>query len=76
MSHRGSCRPDPVQQMLIRTVLAPEEKLVERWAEWQASSNLDRLDPGSLRLLPLLYHRLKDHTEMSIATSGIAIGSI
>ena len=60
MSHRGSCRPDPVQQMLIRTVLAPEEKLVERWTEWQASSNLDMLDPGSLRLLPLLYHRLKE----------------
>lgn len=60
MSHRGGCRPEPVQKMLIRTVLAPEAELVGRWQEWQSSSSLDDLDPGSLRLLPLLYHRLKE----------------
>lgn len=33
----------------------------DAWAQWQAQTDLDQLDYGSVRLLPLLYHNLRAH---------------
>lgn len=60
MTRTGSCLPDSTQQLLIRTLLAPPEHREQWWQEWNRRISLDELDPGSLRLLPLLYVRLKE----------------
>lgn len=60
MKHRGSCLPNSQQKRLIRTLLASPGTRSVLWQEWEKRNNLDSLDPGSLRLLPLLYHRLRE----------------
>jgi len=69
MKHRGGCRPDKLQQLLLRTVLEEPGNREASWLGWESRIDLDRLDPGSLRLLPLLYVRLR---EAGIPDSRIA----
>lgn len=59
MTRHGSCLPDPNQELLIRALLSPPEHRENMWRQWKDRISLDSLDPGSLRLLPLLYYRLK-----------------
>jgi hypothetical protein len=51
----------PARQMedLLRAVLVQDPRWKEAWAQWRQSANLDRLEPGAFRLMPLLYKRLK-----------------
>ncbi len=43
----------------MRAVLLKGEEARSAWQEWQQSNNLDGLDAGSQRLLPLLYRNLR-----------------
>lgn len=48
------------QVRLLRACLLPGEVGMRAWRAWEATLDLDALDPGSQRLLPLLYRRLAD----------------
>ncbi|MEW6303751.1 MAG: nucleotidyltransferase family protein [Verrucomicrobiota bacterium] len=50
--------PTPEQQQLLRACLLRDEAAVSAWRQWRASADLDHLDAGSNRLLPLLYRNL------------------
>jgi len=52
-------RPTPSQEILLRAVLGEGERAVKAWREWMERIDMDRLDPGSFRLLPLLHENLK-----------------
>jgi len=53
-----SCFPDPTQHLLLQVCLSPEVEARAAWEKWIRSVNLDRLDPASSRLLPLLAQRV------------------
>ena len=45
----------------MRAALLQGNEATDAWYEWKSSVDVDRLDPGSLRLLPLLYWNLRTH---------------
>lgn len=52
-------RPDPDQHELLTAVLHPDdERAVAAWQRWQAKTDLQQIDLGSQRLVPLLHDRL------------------
>lgn len=56
---RGRYWPTPAQLQLLRAALLDGEPAQSAWRNWRAAVDLDRLDAGSERLLPLLIHNLK-----------------
>jgi hypothetical protein len=59
----GALQPTVTQAAFLRVVAAPPEELEERWRALQPL-DLDRVEPGVLALLPLVYLRLLDaHVE-------------
>jgi hypothetical protein len=56
--HRGGSWPTPDHTRLLRAALFTGEAGRRALDEWRARTALDDLDPGSRRLLPLLYTRL------------------
>jgi hypothetical protein len=57
----GGCWPTHEQEMLLKACLLQGPGVVAAWEEWKTLDLLDRLDLGSYRLLPLLYHNLRLH---------------
>lgn len=53
-------RPDRLQTLLLRACLLSGPKALKSWRDWRRSNDLDNLDKGSLRLLPLVYPALKN----------------
>ena len=53
--------PNPQQELLLRAALLEGEAALSAWQQWQAEADLDHLDYGSFRLLPLLYQNLQRH---------------
>jgi hypothetical protein len=51
--------PTQDQELLLQAALLSGDRARESWQEWTRRASLDRLDYGSERLLPLLYHHLK-----------------
>ncbi len=51
--------PGREQELLLRAALLAGEPARQAWEEWWRATDLDRLDPGSFRLLPLLFANLK-----------------
>ena len=58
MTRRGVGWPTPEQELVLRAALARGDEAVGRWEEWRARVDLDDVDPGSFRVLPLLYRTL------------------
>jgi len=59
----GGFRPTQQQELLLRAALLKDSDAVAAWKEWRSRVDIDavdRLDPGSYRLLPLLYRNLKN----------------
>ncbi|HEX7588031.1 MAG TPA: nucleotidyltransferase family protein, partial [Anaerolineae bacterium] len=54
----GGSWPTPQQQTLLRAALLRGDDALCAWEDWKANSNIDNVDRGSFRLLPLLYHNL------------------
>lgn len=46
------------QRLVLRAALLPGADGVAAWREWRRTADLDTLDRGSTRLLPLLWHNL------------------
>jgi hypothetical protein len=58
VSRAARMRPRPEQDLLLRAALLPDPaQAAEAYARWTARVDLDRLDFGSLQLLPLLAQR-------------------
>jgi catechol 2,3-dioxygenase-like lactoylglutathione lyase family enzyme len=56
---RAAWLPTPRQLPLLRACLWRGEPALAAWAEWRSMEpDLARVEPGSMRLLPLLYHNL------------------
>jgi hypothetical protein len=59
MMSRLRCRPTPEQELLLRAALLQGEAAAAAWEEWRARVDINRVDAGSYRLLPLLYANLR-----------------
>jgi len=55
----GGFWPNREQELLLRASLLQGPEVIESWYEWRSIVDLDHIDPGSIRLFPLLYHNLK-----------------
>ncbi len=55
---RGLCWPSYQQRLLLEALLLPPDEARKAFAMWASRCDLDRLDGGSLDLLPALGHRL------------------
>jgi hypothetical protein len=62
-------RPSSDQELLLTAALQSGDLALQAWQKWSERLDLDQLDYGSRRLLPLLYHNLKaegiDHPLMN-----------
>jgi hypothetical protein len=58
--------PTRLQALLLRAALGDRETAAAAWTSWRAAIDLDLIDEGSHRLLPLLYRNLVRH--------GLAVG--
>lgn len=57
----GCFWPMPDQELLLKAALMGNNKAAIAWSEWRSHidiDDIDNLDPGSYRLLPLLYRNL------------------
>ena len=59
--HEGGCWPTWEQESLLKAALLQGEEAIKAWHKWKSRVDVDQLDPGSLRLLPLLYRNLRTH---------------
>jgi Uncharacterised nucleotidyltransferase len=55
----GSFWPSRQQKLLLRAALNTDESAARAWRELRPQFDLDRLEPGSFPLLPLLHRRLE-----------------
>jgi len=55
----GGHLPTPIQKQLLKVIVGPEDQLIENWQRWQRELDLDDVDHGSYRILPMLYHVLR-----------------
>ncbi len=53
-----SWQPTSVQEQLLDACLLSGKDALDAWHQWQAKVDLQRLDAGSYRLLPLLWRNL------------------
>ena len=51
--------PTELQKLLLQACLLEDKHAFEAWEEWIAKADVDHLDQGSFRLIPLLYKRLR-----------------
>lgn len=56
------CWPTREQELLLRASLLEGGEAIEAWRKWKSRIDLDRIEPGSQRLLPLLYRNLHLHS--------------
>ena len=56
---RHSFWPTVTQEWLLKATLLPDRNALEAWNTWSAQVDIDHLDTGSYRLLPLLYSNLE-----------------
>jgi hypothetical protein len=61
MGHKGGCWPNQNQEYLLKASLLKGKEAIDAWHEWKSNVDVDQLDMGSHRLLPLLYRNL--HTQ-------------
>lgn len=59
MSAPETCWPTPTQRLLLRAALCHDAQAVDAWTRAQREIDLDQLDAGSIRLLPLVYRNLE-----------------
>jgi len=55
------CLPSPQQELLLRAALLTGNEAIEAWTEWKSSVEIEQIDSGSHRMLPLLYRNLQAH---------------
>jgi hypothetical protein len=61
MKGRRHGEPGPAHRWLLRAALLRGEEAVQAWAVWRNTFDLDRADPASQQLFPLLAYNLLHH---------------
>jgi hypothetical protein len=56
--YRNINEPSIAQRLLLQASLLQKEPALKAWREWQSMTDVDAIDVGSFRLLPLLYQQL------------------
>ena len=56
----GGCWPTHPQELLLKAAVLHGETAISAWKEWISSVDIERLDWGSYRLIPLLYQNLSE----------------
>lgn len=56
----GSFWPSAQQELLLRAALLDEERSVQAWRSLEPTMDIQRLERGSVVLLPLLYEKLQE----------------
>lgn len=57
----GGCWPLPTQELLLKAALLQGQPALDAWEQWVQTVDIDQLDGGSYRLLPLLYRSMQKH---------------
>ena len=57
--HHYTWLPSHERELLLKAALRSDQAGRAAWQEWNGAVDLDQLDPGSQRLLPLLYRNLR-----------------
>jgi hypothetical protein len=57
---RGTFWPTPQQDILLRIALRDDDEAVAAWRSLRPSFEIEKLEPGSYDLMPLLYRRLAE----------------
>jgi Uncharacterised nucleotidyltransferase len=57
-ARRPALRPAPDQELLLRAALADGDDALEAFTRWRGAIDFDRIDGGSMRLLPLVVDNL------------------
>ena len=60
-NHAKDCWPTETQHLLLKAALYQGNAAIEAWTAWCERIDLDAIDYGSQRLIPLLYKNLLDH---------------
>lgn len=60
LGERGGCWPTPLQELLLKAIVLHDNAAHSAWKEWISSVEVENLDWGSYRLLPLLYRNLNE----------------
>lgn len=60
-ANKGTCWPTKEQELLLRAVLLQGIDGMNAWRDWKSSVEIEQIDHGSYRLLPLLYRSLRTH---------------
>ncbi len=58
LGNKGGCWPTPQQELLLRACLLHGKDAIAAWEQWKAAVDIDKIDPGSNRLLPQLHQNL------------------
>jgi len=58
--YKGGRWPTPNQYLLLKASLLNDDQAIKSWQIWKESVDIDFLDPGSFRLLPLLFSNLSN----------------
>lgn len=61
VNNEAGCWPTPDQELLLRAALLQGEPALEAWNEWRRKVNIDVIDYGSHRMIPLLYRNMQRH---------------
>lgn len=56
--YKANCWPTDTQELLLKAALLENGLAISAWEEWKSTVNLDSIDPGSFRLLPILYRHM------------------
>ena len=67
----GGCWPTATQKLLLRACLIDGPGAIENWQQWQELTDVEHLDDGSSRLLPLLWRNL--HAQGAQGAQGEAL---
>src|SRR5215813_6004791 len=54
----SGCWPTREQELLLRAALLEDENCIAAWEQWKSRVDVDRIDVGSKRLLPLVHRNL------------------
>lgn len=56
---KGGFWPTRHQELLLQACLLQGKEALDAWHKWKSTTDVDQLDAGSLRLIPLLYRNLQ-----------------
>ena len=61
VNNEAGCWPTRDQELMLRAALLERDPALEAWNEWKRTVNIEVIDYGSHRMVPLLYRNLQRH---------------